>query len=59
LGPGVNIRAVIPIGAKTVEVTKSTTLPPGDYEVRVHYVPRSFADLQSPESFAFGKMILD
>jgi hypothetical protein len=59
LGPGVNIRAAIPLGAKKVVVTKGTTLPPGDYEVRVHFVPRSFADLQNPESFAFGKMVLE
>lgn len=59
LGPGVNIRAAIPVGAKKVVVTKGTTLPPGDYEVRVHFVPRSFADLQTPESFAFGKMVLE
>jgi hypothetical protein len=59
LGLGVNIRAAIPIGAKKVVVTKGTALPPGDYEVRVHFVPRSFADLQTQESFAFGKMILE
>jgi hypothetical protein len=59
LGPGVNIRAPIPVGAKHVVVAQSTTLPPGDYEVRVHFVPRSFADLQSPESFAFGKLLLE
>jgi hypothetical protein len=59
LGPGVNIRAAIPIGAKKVVVTRGTGLPPGDYEVRVHYVPRNFADLQAQESFAFGRMILE
>lgn len=59
LGPGVNIRAAIPIGAKKVVVTRGTALPPGDYEVRVHYVPRSLSDLQIQESFAFGKMILE
>lgn len=59
LGPGVNIRTAIPLGARKVVVTKGTTLPPGDYEVRVLFVPRSFADLQNPESFAFGKVILE
>jgi len=58
-GVGVDIRAAIAVGAKKVLVTKGTTLPPGDYEVKVHYVPRSFADLQSPESFAFGKVVLE
>ncbi len=59
IGPGVNIRAAIPIGARKVVVTKSIILSPGDYEVRVHYEPRTTADLLNPESFAFGKMILE
>lgn len=58
-GVGVDIRAAIAVDAKKVLVTKGRTLPPGDYEVVVHYVPRSSADLESPESFAFGKVILE
>jgi hypothetical protein len=59
LGVNVNIKAPIPVGAKKVSVIKSTTLPPGDYEVIVHYVPRTIADLLNQESFAFGKLVLE
>ncbi|WP_218110168.1 hypothetical protein [Oligoflexus tunisiensis] len=58
-GVGVNFQAPIPVGAKKVSVIKGTTLPPGDYEVVVHYVPRSVADLLNQESFAFGKLVLE
>lgn len=58
-GIGVDIRAQIPIGAKKITLIKSANLPAGDYEVKVHFIPRSFADLQRQESFAFGKMALE
>lgn len=58
-GVTVDVRVPIPIGAKKVVVTKSLTMAAGDYEVEVHYVPRSIADLQTPEGFAFGKLVLE
>jgi hypothetical protein len=58
-GVGINIRAAIPVGAKKITVAKSTALPAGDYELKVHIVPRSLNDLLNPESFAFGKVVLE
>lgn len=53
------IRVPIQVGARKVVVIKSQALPVGYYELQVLFEPRSQADLETPERFAFGKVILE
>ena len=58
-GPAYASKLEIPIGSKKLSVIKSTPLIAGDYELIIHFVPRSILDLQTPEKFAFGKVVLE
>ncbi len=58
-GPGVQIKVQIPVGARKVMVIKNMALPIGFYQVYVHFIPRDLTDIQTPERFAFGKLILE
>jgi|GEM_PF-6625018 len=59
IGMGLKVTMQIPVGARKVIVSKALALPAGDYQVLVHFVPRTFADLLTPERFAFGKVLLE